>query len=37
MVTKATIKGLEFETLGDYFEYISDSKTNGQHKQVAWL
>lgn len=37
MVTKATIKGLEFETLEDYFGYILDSKTNGNHKQSAEL
>jgi len=37
MVTKATIKGLEFETLEDYFGYILDSKTNGNHKQSAAL
>lgn len=37
MVTQNKIKGLEFETLEDYFDYIIESKTNGQRTQAREL
>ena len=37
MVSKATIKGLDFNTIQEYFEYILDSRTNGQRKQAQEL
>jgi len=37
MVSKKTIYGLDFATLEDYFNYIIDSKTNGQQKQAKQL
>jgi hypothetical protein len=37
MVSKKTIYGLDFATLKDYFNYIIDSKTNGQQKQAKQL
>jgi hypothetical protein len=37
MVTKNTIKAYDFETLGDYYQYIIDSNINGQHGQVKNL
>ena len=37
MVTTNKIKALDFETIEEYFEYILDSKTNGQHKQALEL
>lgn len=37
MVSKKTIYGLDFATLEDYFNYIIDSKTNGQQKQAKEL
>lgn len=37
MVSQKTIKGLEFDALEDYFEYIISSKVNGQRKQAQKL
>jgi len=37
MVTKDKIRGLDFKTIEEYFEYILDSRTNGQHKQALEL
>lgn len=37
MVSINLIKSLEFETIQDYFDYIIESKTNGQHKQAKEL
>jgi hypothetical protein len=37
MVTTNKIKALDFDTIEEYFEYILDSKTNGQHKQALEL
>lgn len=37
MVTQNKIKGLDFETLEDYFDYIIESKTNGQRTQAREL
>ena len=37
MVTKNKIKGLDFETLQDYFDYIIENKTNGQRTQAREL
>ena len=37
MVTKAIIKDYGFNTLEDYFDYITESSINGQHKQVREL
>lgn len=37
MVTLAKIQGLDFETIEDYFEYITDSIMNGQRKQAQTL
>lgn len=37
MVSIKTIKGLDFETIEDYFQYIIDSRTNGQRKQAKEL
>jgi len=37
MVSKKTIYALDFATLEDYFNYIIDSKTNGQQKQAKQL
>ena len=37
MVTANTIKSLDMDSIGDYFEYIMTSKFNGQHKQTIEL
>ena len=37
MVSKTAIAMLGFETLEDYFEYILESKANGQHAQAREL
>ena len=37
MVTAATLKAYNFETIQDYFYYILESKINGQNKQVENL
>jgi hypothetical protein len=37
MLSKKDLKGHEFETMDQYFEYIIDSKINGQNKQVTNL
>jgi hypothetical protein len=34
MISKATIKAYEFETIKDYFIYILESEINGQRSQV---
>lgn len=37
MVSDKDIKNLDFNTIGEYFDYIIDSKTNGNHSQVERL
>jgi hypothetical protein len=37
MVSKSTLSLLEMETIEDYFEYILESKANGQHAQAREL
>ena len=37
MVTQYTIDQLGFEFIEDYFDYIIESKINGQHKQARDL
>jgi len=37
MVSKKLIKGLNFETIEDYFEYIFESRVNGQKQQAKDL
>ncbi len=37
MISKKDLKGLEFETMDDYFNYIVESKENGQFEQVNEL
>jgi len=37
MVNKSTLTMLEFDTLEDYFEYIIESKKNGNHAQAREL
>lgn len=37
MVSKKTIKGLDFDTIEEYFQYILDSITNGQRQQASDL
>lgn len=37
MVSKEDIKGLEFDTIEEYFSYICDSITNGQRQQAIRL
>ena len=37
MVSKKTIKSLDFETIEQYFDYIIESKINGNFKQVIEL
>jgi hypothetical protein len=37
MITQYTIDELGFEFLEDYFDYILESKINGQHKQAREL
>lgn len=37
MISKATLQMLELESIEDYFEYIIQSKVNGQHSQAKEL
>ena len=37
MISKTTLKEYEFKTIEDYFNYIVDSKINGQYSQVKHL
>ena len=37
MITQRKIKGLDLETLENYFDYIIESKINGQRKQAREL
>lgn len=37
MVKQSHIEALGFSTIEEYFEYIIDSRTNGQHKQAKEL
>jgi len=37
MVSKKLIKSYDFETIEDYFNYIIDSKINGQKSQAKEL
>ncbi len=37
MVSKSTLSMLEFTCIEDYFEYILESKENGQHTQAREL
>ena len=37
MVSERDIKGLELDTIEDYFDYILDSKINGNSKQSKEL
>jgi ribosomal silencing factor RsfS len=37
MVSKKDITGLEFTTLEQYFDYIVESKANGNYRQVEDL
>jgi hypothetical protein len=37
MVTKSILDMLEMDNITDYFEYIVDSKINGQHTQAREL
>lgn len=37
MVSKATIKAYDFESIDEYFGYIVDSKVNGQRTQAQRL
>ena len=37
MVSKSTLAMLEMTSIEDYFEYIIDSRTNGQHEQAKEL
>lgn len=37
MVSHKTLKAYKFESIEDYFEYIIESKINGQHAQVLSL
>lgn len=37
MVSKKLIKSYDFETIEDYFNYIIDSKINGQRTQAQEL
>jgi hypothetical protein len=37
MITKKQIQGLDLETLTDYFDYIIESKANGQRAQAREL
>ena len=37
MVSKKTIKSLDFDTIEDYFNYIVDSKINGNRGQAKEL
>jgi hypothetical protein len=37
MVNQSLLKTFEFDSIEDYFQYIIDSKTNGQHTQARQL
>ena len=37
MVSKKTIKGYGFNNIEEYFEYITDSRINGQRQQAKEL
>jgi hypothetical protein len=37
MVGILTLQSLQMETIEDYFEYILESKNNGQHRQAKIL
>jgi hypothetical protein len=37
MVSKYALKELDMDSIEDYYEYIMDSKTNGQHAQARAL
>jgi hypothetical protein len=37
MVTQSQLKQLQMESIEDYFDYIMESKINGQHKQARQL
>ena len=37
MVDSLTLQSLSMETIEEYFEYILESKINGQHKQAIYL
>lgn len=37
MVDSLTLQSLSMETIEDYFEYILESKINGQHRQAINL
>lgn len=37
MVTQTIIRDYGFNTLEDYFDYITESRVNGQHKQAREL
>lgn len=37
MVSQKTIKAYDFKTIEEYFDYIIESKINGQHAQVKSL
>jgi succinate dehydrogenase flavin-adding protein (antitoxin of CptAB toxin-antitoxin module) len=37
MVGILTLQSLQMETIEDYFEYILESKINGQHRQAKIL
>lgn len=37
MVTISILKGLQMDSIEDYFDYIMESKINGQHKQARQL
>lgn len=37
MITADKLKELQLDTIEDYYEYILDSKTNGQHTQAREL
>lgn len=37
MVTISILKGLQMDSIEDYFDYIMESKINGQHNQARQL
>ena len=37
MISQKTLKQYDFESIEDYFNYIIESKINGNHKQVKDL
>lgn len=34
MITNKDLKSYEFKTIEEYFDYVLESKINGQHKQA---